>query len=212
MIRNLRFGTLASLLFLLGFSIITALVVYAAERAQEMESEFSVGGSVSYAYTLRGATINTSMGRIEIEFLKEKAPRTVYNFIRLAEKGFYDGTKFHRVIPDFMIQGGDPLSKENDPSVYGRGGPGYKFSDEINDIAMARGVVAMANSGKNTNGSQFFILVDDKPHLQDKHTIFGIVSGGMDVVDAISRVPTTDYGMTKNVPETPVVVESVSIK
>src|SRR3989344_6269378 len=102
------------------------------------------------------AVLKTSEGDIEIEFLKDKALKTVENFVKLSFEDFYNGTKFHRVVPDF-IQGGDPLSRGDDMTLYGRGGPGYKFDDEINDELMVRGVVAMANSGPNTNGSQFFI-------------------------------------------------------
>ena len=130
------------------------------------------------------ATMQTNQGTIEIELYDEDAPKTVDNFKKLAGDGFYDGVIFHRVIPDFMIQGGDPTGT-------GSGGPGYQFEDEANDHGVERGVLAMANAGPNTNGSQFFIVTADAcPWLNGKHTVFGRVTGGMDVVDAISQVET----------------------
>ena len=128
----------------------------------------------------RAATLRTNHGAIGLELFADDAPRTVSNFTKLATDGFYDGVIFHRVIPDFMIQGGDPTGT-------GRGGPGYTFEDEINQHRVARGALAMANAGPNTNGSQFFIVTADAaPWLDGKHTVFGRVSDGMDVVDDIS--------------------------
>ena len=130
----------------------------------------------------QSATISTSMGPIEIELFDGDAPRTVDSFRTLAADGFYDGVIFHRVIPDFMIQGGDPTGT-------GSGGPGYTFEDEFNDNPVVRGALAMANAGPNTNGSQFFIVTADAcPWLDGKHTVFGRVTDGMDVVDAISQL------------------------
>ena len=130
------------------------------------------------------ATLHTNHGAISIELYPDDAPKTVENFTKLARDGFYDGVIFHRVIPDFMIQGGDPTGT-------GSGGPGYKFDDEFNDRKVERGALAMANSGPNTNGSQFFIVTADScPWLDGKHTVFGRVTGGMDTVDAISDVAT----------------------
>jgi cyclophilin family peptidyl-prolyl cis-trans isomerase len=126
-------------------------------------------------------TINTSKGSLDIELFDDDAPKTVENFKKLAADGFYDGVIFHRVIPDFMIQGGDPTGT-------GTGGPGYKFEDEFNDHKVERGALAMANAGPNTNGSQFFIVTAEAtPWLDGKHTVFGKVTKGMDVVDAISN-------------------------
>jgi len=137
------------------------------------------------------AIIKTTFGNITIELFSDKAPTTVSNFVKLAEEGFYDGTLFHRVIKDFMIQGGDPLSKESDWSLHGTGGPGYSFKDEINDEKIVRGVIAMANSGPNTNGSQFFIVTAEKtPWLDGKHTVFGKVINGIDVVSKIETIET----------------------
>jgi peptidyl-prolyl cis-trans isomerase B (cyclophilin B) len=129
------------------------------------------------------ATLHTSKGDIELELFPEAAPKTVENFVKLARDGFYDDVIFHRVIPDFMIQGGDPTGT-------GRGGPGYTFEDEFNEHKVERGALAMANSGPNTNGSQFFIVTTESaPWLDGKHTVFGQVTSGQDVAEAISRVP-----------------------
>jgi peptidyl-prolyl cis-trans isomerase B (cyclophilin B) len=130
------------------------------------------------------ATIHTNHGVIELELHDADAPKTVENFRKLAGEGFYDGVIFHRVIPDFMIQGGDPTGT-------GSGGPGYQFEDEFNEHPVARGALAMANAGPNTNGSQFFIVTADEcSWLNGKHTVFGRVTNGMDVADAISQLDT----------------------
>jgi cyclophilin family peptidyl-prolyl cis-trans isomerase len=130
------------------------------------------------------ATLHTSHGAIELELFDEDAPKTVENFVKLARDGFYDGIVFHRVIPDFMIQGGDPTGT-------GRGGPGYQFEDEFNDNKVVRGALAMANAGPNTNGSQFFIVTAEAtPWLDGKHTVFGRVTSGLEAVDAIAAVET----------------------
>ena len=128
---------------------------------------------------MSNATLHTNHGAIAIELYPDEAPKTVENFTKLAGDGFYDGVIFHRIIPDFMIQGGDPTGT-------GRGGPGYTFEDEFNDHKVERGALAMANAGPNTNGSQFFIVTTDAaPWLDGKHTVFGRVVDGMDVVDKI---------------------------
>ena len=133
---------------------------------------------------MSAATLHTSHGTVVVELFGADAPKTVENFRKLAGDGFYDGVIFHRVIPDFMIQGGDPTGT-------GSGGPGYTFEDEFNDHPVARGALAMANAGPNTNGSQFFIVTADAcPWLDGKHTVFGRVTDGMDVVDAISQLET----------------------
>jgi len=130
------------------------------------------------------ATMQTSEGTIGLELFDEDAPKTVANFKKLAGEGFYDGLIFHRVIKDFMIQGGCPQGT-------GTGGPGYEFEDEINQHKVARGALAMANAGPNTNGSQFFLVTTpEAPWLDGKHTVFGRVTDGMDVVDKIEGTPT----------------------
>ena len=128
--------------------------------------------------------MHTNHGAIELELFDEDAPKTVENFRKLAGDGFYDGVIFHRVIKDFMIQGGDPTGT-------GTGGPGYTFEDEFNDHKVERGALAMANAGPNTNGSQFFIVTTDAaPWLDGKHTVFGRVTGGMEAVDSIEGTET----------------------
>ncbi len=145
--------------------------------------------NLSVTKTNTMVSLETNMGTIKIKLFDQDAPQTVNNFITLAKKGFYDGTKFHRVIPDFMIQGGDPNSKDDDWSNDGTGGPGYKFADEINSHKLVRGILAMANAGPNTNGSQFFIVTAPAtPWLDGRHTVFGQVTEGLDVVDAIVKV------------------------
>jgi cyclophilin family peptidyl-prolyl cis-trans isomerase len=150
---------------------------------------------------MSAATLQTNHGPIEVELFDADAPKTVENFTKLAGDGFYDGLTFHRVIKDFMIQGGCPEGT-------GTGGPGYTFEDEINEHKIVRGALAMANAGPNTNGSQFFIVTTDAaPWLDGKHTVFGRVTSGMDAVDAIEGVPTGSGDM----PEEPVVIERVEV-
>ena len=135
---------------------------------------------------MSAATLHTNHGAIAIELFDDDAPKTVQNFVSLAQDGFYDGVIFHRVIPDFMIQGGDPTGT-------GSGGPGYTFEDEANDRRVVRGALAMANAGPNTNGSQFFIVTTPAaPWLDGKHTVFGRVTDGMDAVYAIETTPTDE--------------------
>lgn len=160
------------------------------------------------------ATITTNKGIITLELYGTDAPKTVENFVKLANSGFYNGTRFHRVIKGFMIQGGDPLSKDTSKqSMWGTGGPGYKFDDEINATSdlyktgYRRGVLAMANSGPNTNGSQFFIMHADYP-LPPLYTIFGRVTSGLDVVDAIANTKT----MPGDRPVEDMIIEKVEIK
>jgi peptidylprolyl isomerase len=157
------------------------------------------------------ATLKTTKGDITIELFGEATPKTVENFVKLAETGFYNGVKFHRVIRDFMIQGGDPLTKDDTKKAsWGTGGPGYQFADEIGpDNNNAIGTISMANAGPNTNGSQFFINVADNNFLDTKHTVFGRVTSGMDVVTAIENVKVEAQS---NRPLEPVVITSVELK
>jgi peptidyl-prolyl cis-trans isomerase B (cyclophilin B) len=148
------------------------------------------------------ATLHTNHGAIEVDLFPEDAPKTVENFERLAREGFYDDVVFHRVIPDFMIQGGDPTGT-------GTGGPGYTFEDEFNDRKVVRGALAMANAGPNTNGSQFFIVTAEAcPWLDGKHTVFGRVTAGMDVVDRISELPRDP----RDKPREPATIERVELQ
>lgn len=168
--------------WILGSGIIAAAIVFAVlvilpkpegDKNQNQAQE-------------RIAVIETNKGVIKFKLFQDKAPKTSDNFVKLANEKFYDGIKFHRVIKDFMIQTGDPNSRDNNWNDDGSGGPGYSFEDEINDYKLIRGRVAMANSGPNTNGSQFFIVTaESAPWLDGKHTVFGEVIEGMDVVDSI---------------------------
>jgi cyclophilin family peptidyl-prolyl cis-trans isomerase len=150
---------------------------------------------------MRQAILHTSEGAIELELYPNEAPKTVENFVKLAREGFYEGVIFHRVIPDFMIQGGDPTGT-------GTGGPGYEFEDEFNEHRVVRGALAMANAGPNTNGSQFFIVTAEAtPWLDGKHTVFGKVTSGMDVVDRICEAERDENDR----PASPVAIERVEL-
>ncbi len=154
------------------------------------------------------ATIVTKFGEIKIRFYPDDAPRHVENFVNLAKMGFFDGTTFHRVVPGFLIQGGDPFSKNADRTTHGTGGPGYKFADEPVSGDYLRGSLAMANAGPNTNGSQFFICTDDLTgKLPKNYTLFGLVTKGMDVVDRIVSAPRN----ARDLPNDPVAMTSVTI-
>ena len=146
----------------------------------------------------RIAVLETTEGTVEIELFEDIMPVTTANFAKLVSEGFYDGVKFHRVIPNFMIQGGDPLTKEADTSRWGTGGPGYAIKDEFVSnplLTNTRGTIAMANSGPNTGGSQFFINVADNTFLDGKHPVFGRVISGMDIVDKIVHVERNERDM-----------------
>ena len=160
-------------------------------------------------------TLNTSKGAITLELFADKMPVTAGNFLKLAKDGFYDGTKFHRVIEGFMIQGGDPYTKAADTSKYGTGGPNYAIKDEfVTGLSNVRGTISMANSGPNTGGSQFFINLVDNTFLDfdksqgGKHPVFGKVVSGMDIVDAISKVPRD----ARDLPLDPIIVSKVDVK
>lgn len=165
------------------------------------------------------ATFKTNKGDIQLELFADTMPVTVENFLSLANDGFYDGTKFHRIISGFMIQGGDPNSREDDTAVYGTGGPGYTIQDEFVEgehLSNVRGTIAMANTGQpNSGGSQFFINVADnmnldfdKEPLSSKHPVFGRVINGMDIVEMIEMVETGQ----RDVPVEPIIIESIDIK
>lgn len=152
--------------------------------------EIATSTEVDLAKRYTGAILKTNFGDIKVIFYGEDSPKTVANFVKLSLIKFYDGSKFHRVIPDFMIQGGDPNSKDDDWSNDGIGGPGYKFEDEINTRALVEGSLAMANAGPNTNGSQFFMVTaKSTPWLDGKHTNFGQVTEGLEVIKKIEALP-----------------------
>ncbi|MES3031723.1 MAG: peptidylprolyl isomerase [Patescibacteria group bacterium] len=177
--------------------------------------EVSTINNLNNESTTMTATMHTSEGDIAIEFFDQQAPNTVKNFTKLAGSGFYDGVKFHRVIKGFMIQGGDPLTKDDSKmNFWGTGDPGYKFQDEIDpksalyaETGYAKGIVAMANSGPNTNGSQFFIMTEAYP-LSPSYTIFGKVIFGQEVVDKIANVKTG----AGDRPVKAVVINSITLK
>lgn len=161
-------------------------------------------------------TLKTNKGDVTLELFMDKMPITAGNFLKLAKEGFYNGTKFHRVIDGFMIQGGDPNSKSDDTSTYGRGGPGYAIKDEhVAGLSNVRGTISMANSGPQSGGSQFFInLVDnlgldfDKEPMSSAHPVFGKVIGSMEIVDAIGKAPRD----RRDLPLEPIVIESIEVK
>ena len=195
--------------------IAVAVVLFFMNDANNKEGKIA-GNITTNNLEYSEAILVTNLGDIEVEFFPEEAPLTVANFVKLAEGEFYNGTKFHRVIKDFMIQGGDPLSKDNTAQgSWGQGGPGYKFDDEIDTTSnlyktgYKRGILAMANSGSDTNGSQFFIMHQDYP-LPPKYTIFGKVISGQEVVDAIAKVETT--GPPTNRPLEPITINKVILK
>ena len=197
-------GVIAVVVFLLSRNGVSFLSEDGTTPAAEKKDESST-------VTLEQSTladVETTLGTITIELYPKDAPKTVENFIKLAESGFYDGTKFHRVIKDFMIQGGDPNSKDNNWADDGRGGPGYTFEDEINQHKVVRGALAMANSGPNTNGSQFFIVTAQAtPWLDGKHTVFGRVVGSMEAVDKIEAVSKNE----NDHPREDIIIKSMNI-
>lgn len=190
-------------------STLSAQTASAAEASSESVRSGTMP-AITSDQKIMNATLHTNQGDITIEFFDADAPNTVANFIKLAGAGFYNGTKFHRVIAGFMIQGGDPLSKdESQEARWGTGGPGYRFEDEIHaNNKNAIGTIAMANSGPNTNGSQFFINVANNNFLDPKHTVFGRVTDGMDVVEKIQNTQTG----ANDRPLSPVVIESITLK
>ena len=172
----------------LGLMLILVLVFSVSAYAEVIHKNFTKEEIEKMSHSK--AVIETTLGNIELKFFPEVAPNHVNNFIELAKKGFYDGTIFHRVIPGFMIQGGDPNSKDPDKSRHGMGDAGYKLKAEFNEKSHKRGILSMARSGHpDSAGSQFFICVADAPHLDRQYTVFGEVVSGMDVVDKIVSQP-----------------------
>lgn len=157
-----------------------------ANNILTMKTENSIDNQTDLVGQYSQAILKTNLGDIQISFYGADSPKTVNNFLNLAQQGFYNGTKFHRIIKDFMIQGGDPNSKSDDWSTHGTGGPGYRFADEFNNHPLVRGSLAMANAGPDTNGSQFFIVTASAtPWLDGRHTNFGQVIDGLNVVEKI---------------------------
>lgn len=206
-------GTSKKIIIVIILAVVTVGIgVLIANRNTERNMETvlpeTITESESMEYTT--ATVTTNMGSFTITLDRAHAPNTVENFTKLAADGFYNGTKFHRIIAGFMIQGGDPLSKDDSMvDRWGTGGPGYKFADEISATNSNKvGSIAMANSGPNTNGSQFFINVADNSHLNTGHTVFGQVTSGYDVVEKISKVAIG----SQDRPVDPVVITKIELK
>ena len=198
-------------LILIGLIASFALIPTPAakESADNSNAANNQNSNMQNAQTNQTVVLKTNFGDIVLELFSADAPKTVENFIKLSKSGFYNGTKFHRVIKGFMIQGGDPNSKDDDWSDDGMGGPGYKFEDEINSHKLARGTLAMANAGANTNGSQFFVITaESTPWLDGKHTAFGKVLSGLDIVDKIESVKVNE----NDHPIDDVVINSIEIK
>lgn len=199
-----RIRQIATLFTLLAFTASPIMPsAFAVDKAPAVKGKApAVKGKAPAAKDLM-FKITTNIGTMEGKLFYKKAPKTVSNFVELARKGFYNGVIFHRVIPKFMIQGGDPKGT-------GTGGPGYSFADEFHkDLRHAKGgMLSMANSGPHTNGSQFFVTVAPTPHLNDRHAVFGEVTKGYDVAVKISTVPTSGRG---NAPKTKVVMKKVEI-
>ena len=184
----------------------------AAEITKPLTAEEQAINKPTITNTMnRIAVLETTEGKVEIELFEDTMPVTTANFAKLIGEGFYDGVKFHRVIPNFMVQGGDPLTKEADTARWGTGGPGYAIKDEFVQgelLTNSRGTIAMANSGPNTGGSQFFINVADNTFLDGKHPVFGRVISGMDVVDKIVHLERNQRDM----PLTPIVITKATLR
>ena len=179
------------------------------QEQEEISMTNTLDNQIDLVAEYSKAILKTNKGDIKVEFFGADSPITVNNFLNLAQNGFYDGTSFHRIIKDFMIQGGDPNSKDQEKrESHGTGDPGYKFDDEFNEHKLIKGSLAMANSGPNTNGSQFFIVtLDATPWLDGKHTNFGAVVEGIEIVDAIEAVETD----ARDNPIEPVVILSIEL-
>lgn len=208
--------TLLIIVIALGIILIGLIAAFALiptpaakESADNTNADKNINSNMQNAQTNQTVVLKTNFGDIVLELFSADAPKTVENFMKLSTSGFYNGTKFHRVMKGFMIQGGDPNSKDDDWSDDGMGGPGYKFEDEINSHKLVRGTLAMANAGANTNGSQFFIVTTEAtPWLDGKHTAFGKVLSGMDIVDKIELVKVNE----KDHPTEDVVVNNIEIQ
>jgi len=197
-------------LYILLLIIVLALGIYfLSTKFTEEEPKEDIDNSAASSDTNMTAIMKTNLGEIKLEFFDSDALKTVENFVKLAKEGFYDNTKFHRVIKGFMIQGGDPLSKDSSlKDRWGTGGPGYAFEDEIHsNNHNVTGTIAMANGGPNTNGSQFFINTSDNDFLDAKHTVFGKVVEGMDIVREIENTATE--GPDRPIDD--VIIESIEI-
>lgn len=199
-----------AIFYLIILIIVTILIGFATgSQSKIADLKTNIDKNIMITDKVQSVTLETNLGNIDLDLYPVAAPKTVDNFVKLARSGFYENTKFHRVIKGFMIQGGDPYTKGEDTSVYGTGGPGYKFADEPNDLPMVAGMIAMANSGPNTNGSQFFIITaSSTPWLVGKHTVFGKVTAGLEVVSKIENSRTNQ----NDLPLVPVIINKIIVK
>lgn len=187
-LRLLITGLMASFFTIVSFN--SCFAVEKKEQPKEQPKEQTKGDNEMEKLKNTRVVIETKYGNIELKFYPEVAPNHVKNFIKLAKEGFYNGTIFHRVIPNFMIQGGDPNTKGTNKNTYGAGGPGYTVKAEFSNINHKRGILSMARAADpNSAGSQFFIVVKNSPYLDNQYTVFGAVVEGMDVVDKIVNLP-----------------------
>lgn len=195
---------------LIGLIIFFVILFSMMKTSNNTRDTVVAGTEQRFHGTTDSVIFTTNQGSFTVQLEKEKAPKTTTNFIKLATEGFYDGQRFHRIIEDFMIQGGDPLSKDqNMKPRWGTGGPGYTFADEFHsDLSNVTGTISMANAGPNTNGSQFFINVKDNTFLDGRHAVFGKVTSGMDIVMKISKLSTDQ----SDKPLEDVIVEKVEVK
>lgn len=193
-----------------GAILFLIILFYMTKTSTETRDDLIQKSETSLYSDIGTAVFTTNYGQFTIKLERDKAPLTTENFIKLAKAGFYDGQRFHRVIEDFMIQAGDPLSKDlSKKSYWGTGGPGYKFADEFGEgLSNVTGTISMANSGPATNGSQFFINVNDNTFLDKKHAVFGEVVDGMDIVMSISQVPKNETDQ----PLKDVILQKVEVK
>lgn len=205
----MQYGEKAFLFVLISLALFGGGYLIYSKNAQAPNNAIINNLEIQNTQTAMQATLHTNKGDITIEF-SSTTPNTVANFTKLAQERFYDGVKFHRVIAGFMIQGGDPLSKDDShPERWGTGGPGYSFQDEIGpNNHNAKGTISMANAGPDTNGSQFFINLADNNYLDTKHTVFGKVVSGMDVVEAIGRAKTGQADR----PIEPIIIQGITLK
>lgn len=197
------------ILSLLGFIVSGCQKQENSEEIMKKAENGVLSGQKNLVAEYTKAVLKTNQGDITVEFYGKDSPVTVNNFLNLAKDGFYNKTKFHRIIQGFMIQAGDPNSRDKERRLHGQGGPGYKFADEFNNHKLVRGSLAMANAGPGTNGSQFFIVTaQSTPWLDRAHTNFGKVIAGMDIIDKIEHVK---VDMNDN-PIDEVVIESIELK
>jgi cyclophilin family peptidyl-prolyl cis-trans isomerase len=203
-----RFGPDVSAILLLIITIVSVGVWYVSVKAERLAESYDLNYNVSYSESYQGAIFNTSIGSVSIRFLSNTATSTIQNFVKLVESNTYDGTKFYRVIRNSYIQGGDPNTRLQDESVYGKGGTGYRISHEKNLQPIARGDVLMTSDTQQAMGGQIvFVVAPSVPGLSSTQTVFGHVVRGLDVVDAMSKVATKE----NNIPVTPIVIERVSL-